>query len=198
MNFDLDQFVEMLASIMPDDAPNMKLPCPDLWQEWKGYKDRNVWLDEAICWHTIQRLYKYLANLDPADQRPVTLNLMTPGGSLDCMFALYDLIKNSPVPINTYNVGSCHSAGFIIFLAGKERKMQKYGTFVAHEGSSVQMGTYRETKAAMAQYEKDVERMCRIIEAETNLEYDYIKSNFSEKSDWYINYDEAVSGGILR
>lgn len=186
---------EILASA--NDWATIKLPDPDLYQFWEGCQKREIWIEDPICWETVSRTYKYLRHLNPHNGE-VRINIMSPGGELDVMFAMYDIIKNAGMPIHTHNVGRCHSAAFIIFLAGHYRTMTPYGTFVAHEGSSVLGGTFRETKAAMAQYEKDVEKMCKIIADETNLEFDYIKQRFAEESDWYIDYEEAVAGGIVR
>ena len=59
-------------------------------------------------------------------------------------------------------------------------------------------GSYRENKAAMEQYEKDVAEMRHIIAAETGIDEDLITKKFEESQDWYIRYDEAVEKGILR
>lgn len=194
MNISLEELLESIA----EDWATMKLPDPDLYQLWEGIRQRQLWLEDPICWHTVSRIYKYIQTLDSKDQTPVVINIFSPGGELDVMFALYHLIKTSPIPIHTVNVGRCHSAAFIVFLAGSVRTMTPYGTFIAHEGSGVVGGSYRETKAAMAQYDKDVEKMCRIIADETNLEYEYIKKRFSEDQDWYIGYEEAVETGVIR
>ena len=59
-------------------------------------------------------------------------------------------------------------------------------------------GSYRENKAAMAQYEKDVEEMRRIIANETKASEELINKKFEESQDWYIRDDEAKKLGITR
>jgi ATP-dependent Clp protease protease subunit len=122
---------------------------------------------------------------------------MSPGGELPTMFTLYHTIRNSRVPIHTINMGACHSAAFIVFLAGHKRTMLPDAQFIAHEGSGVVGGTFRETKAAMARYERDVARMAEIIASNTTMTVDEIKEKYNTESDWYIDDTMAKSLGVI-
>lgn len=200
MDIDLTDFLEGLMPM--EQVGNLKLPDPVLIQYYMAWKNREIWLDEGIDWGNVAEMYKFIMHLNQTDKsddpKPITIYIMSNGGHLDIMFALYDLIKKSRIPIHTVNLGRAHSAAFIIFLAGQVRQMTPYATFIAHEGSTVMSGSYRETKAAMVQYDKDVEKMCRIIADETNLEYEFVKKRFGEDQDWYIGFEEANEAGIIR
>lgn len=181
--------------------PTLKYPDPDLLLFYKQLGTRDLWLDQEINWETCAFLVQYIQYLnqnEPDLDTPITLHIMSPGGELPTMFTIYDAIKNSRIPVVTINEGACHSAAFIVFLAGQYREMRPHATFIAHEGSGAMGGSYRENKAAMEQYEKDVAEMRRIIAAETGIDEALITKRFEESQDWYIRYDEAVEKGILR
>lgn len=181
--------------------PTLKYPDPALLMMYKQLGTREIWLDEEINWDTCAFLVQYIQYLNRVEsdlETPITIHIMSPGGELPVMFTLYDTIKNSHIPVVTINEGACHSAAFIVFLAGWRREMRPHALFIAHEGSGMMGGSYRENKAAMQQYDKDVEEMRRIIAAETGMDEAVITQHFEESQDWYIRYDEAKELGILR
>lgn len=181
--------------------PTLKYPDPDLLLLYKQLGTRDLWLDTEVTWENCAFLVEYIKYLNRTSEdfvTPITLHIMSPGGELPVMFTVYDTIKQSHIPVVTINEGACHSAAFIIFLAGTHRLMNPHATFIAHEGSGAMGGSYRENKAAMEQYEKDVAEMRRIIATETGIDEDLITKKFEESQDWYIRYDEAVEKGIIR
>lgn len=181
--------------------PTLKYPDPDLLLLYKQLGTRDLWLDTEVTWENCVFLVEYIKYLNRTSEdfvTPITLHIMSPGGELPVMFTVYDTIKQSRIPVVTINEGACHSAAFIIFLAGTHRLMNPHATFIAHEGSGAMGGSYRENKAAMEQYEKDVAEMRHIIAAETGIDEDLITKKFEESQDWYIRYDEAVEKGIIR
>lgn len=180
--------------------PTLKYPDPGLLMMYKNLGSRHIWLDDEINWDTCAFLVQYIQYLNRAEDdfiTPITIHIMSPGGELPVMFAIYDAIKDSRIPVVTINEGACHSAAFIIFLAGKYREMKPHALFIAHEGSGAMGGSYRENKAAMKNYDMDVEEMRRIIARETDIDEAFVTKKFEEAQDWYIRYDEANQLGIL-
>lgn len=51
----------------------------------------------------------------------ITLCISSGGGMADQAFYAYEILKNFPVELITYNVGAVHSAAMYIFLAGSKR-----------------------------------------------------------------------------
>ncbi len=181
--------------------PTLKYPDPGLLMMYKNLGSRHIWLDDEINWDTCAFLVQYIQYLNRAEDdfiTPITIHIMSPGGELPVMFAIYDAIKDSRIPVVTINEGACHSAAFIIFLAGQKREMKPHALFIAHEGSGAMGGSYRENKAAMKNYDRDVEEMRHIIAVETGMDESYVTQRFEEMQDWYIRYDEAKELGILR
>ena len=115
--------------------PTLKYPDPDLLLLYNQLGGRELWLDEEINWETCAFLVEYIQylNREGADYlTPITIHIMSPGGELPVMFTIYDTIKKSRIPVVTINEGACHSAAFIVFLAGKYREMNPHATFIAH------------------------------------------------------------------
>lgn len=194
---------DLMKFLLPEFEPTLKLADPSLVLFYKNLQNRDLWLDTEITWGNCSFLVQYIQHLNNYEMEnpnpaPIYLHIMSNGGELPTMFALYNVVKNSRIPVITINESACHSAAFIVFLAGKERRMNPDGVFCAHEGSGGVGGTYRESKAAMANYEKDVARMREIIAQETNLSTEEVEQHFSQESDWYIRYDEAVKLGVLK
>lgn len=180
--------------------PTLKYPDPDLIMFYKQLETRDIWLDTEINWETcafIVQYIQYLNKVESDDMTPIKLHIMSNGGELTTMFALYHTIKESKIPVHTINEGAAHSAAFLVFLAGKIRSMNPDAVFVAHEGSGGAMGTFRESKAAMKQYELEVDRMAELIAENTALTKDEINANYDQNADWYIRYDDAKKYGII-
>lgn len=180
--------------------PTLKYPDPDLIMFYKQLETRDVWLDTEINWETCAFIVQYIQYLNRAevdDMTPIRLHIMSNGGELATMFTLYHTIKESKIPVHTINEGAAHSAAFLIFLAGKVRTMKPDAVFIAHEGSGGAMGTFRESKAAMKQYEIEVDRMAELIAENTNLSKEEINANYDQNADWYIRYDDAKKYGII-
>lgn len=194
MELDLEQLELKLT------RPSKELPDAGQLLFYHNLKDRELWLDDEVCWGTVAFIINYIEWLnkhEADDKTPITLHIFSNGGSLASMFSLYSTLRNSSIPIRTINEGLCASAAFIIFLAGDERIMKPYAHFVAHEGSAELGGTARETRAAMKQYEIDVDHMANIIAERTNVNKEFVKEKYDSQSDWYINKEDAIKHGII-
>mgnify|MGYP001212273394 CR=1 FL=1 len=66
------------------------------------------------------------------DNNEINLYLQTAGGSILPTLPLVDLIKNSPIPINTYVRGYCASAGTLLSVVGKKRYMTNHSLLLIH------------------------------------------------------------------
>lgn len=183
------------------EVENLKLPDPYLLIFYQDLKDRHIWLAEEIGPESCNYITQYIQRLNRTeadDMTPITLHIMSNGGSLSTMFAMYYTIKNSKIPVHTINEGDCHSAAVLIFLAGHKRSINPGATFVLHEGSAHMAGSHRETKAAMEMYNKDVEKMRSLIAKETDITLEELTSKFEVEQDWYVDYDLALQKGFVK
>jgi ATP-dependent Clp protease protease subunit len=63
----------------------------------------------------------------------ITICISSVGGSPEQAFYAYELLKASPIPITTHNVGGVHSAAMYIFLAGSHRFAVPHANFLMHK-----------------------------------------------------------------
>lgn len=177
-----------------------KVVDPDQALYCRNLQDRILWLDDGIDWETCSFIAKYIQYLnknEPDNITPIRLYIFSPGGDLAAMFSLYNIIKASYIPVYTYNMGACHSAAFIIFLAGVRRFMLPDATFIAHEGSAQVAGNYRETKAMLERYKIEVKKMAAIIAENSDFSEEEIERKYDQETDWHICYDLAKERGII-
>lgn len=71
--------------------------------------------------------------IDDEEKRPIDLYINSYGGDAITGLALHDLIKRSKCPINGHIMGSCMSAGTVVWLACHNRFMSDNSTLMIHE-----------------------------------------------------------------
>lgn len=196
---DLEELIN--GALLSDTSPEARND-PGFILSWLDTNDRHIWINDDVSWENDEFIVRYIDYINRHDRnivdpKPIYLHIFSGGGALTTMFTLYDTIKNSRVPVYTINEGAAHSAAFIIFLAGHRRYAKNHAVCVAHEGSAQMGGSYRESKAAMKAYERDVEEMKRIIAAETKLTPEEIEHHFEESQDWYLYHDDLVEVGVI-
>ena len=57
----------------------------------------------------------------------------SPGGEVECGYALYEILKLTGYKIITYAINECFSSAITVYLAGDERCATTYSTFMVHE-----------------------------------------------------------------
>ena len=85
------------------------------------------------------------------DVSEIALRISSPGGSVRDGLAIYNILKNHPAHVTTYNDGMCNSIASVIFLAGDTRVMPSNATMFVHKASSGIAGNADDMKM-MAQH----------------------------------------------
>lgn len=121
-------------------------------------RQRRVFLQSELSQGTEDRkgeptehVIRSLMFLDKAEG-PIELWLNSPGGNVDQMLALYDVIRSCTNKVTTVAFGEVHSAGVLILVAGDVRQATPYAWMMAHEmnvGASGPMHTAESTMIAM-------------------------------------------------
>lgn len=146
---------------------------------------------ECIKWITYE-------NLEPKQDRLLTLYINSTGGDLYAAFALIDIIQNSKFPIQIIGVGSVMSAAFLIFSAGTKgyRYAAKNTSFMCHQFSESMSDKYHDLKATMKENDLCNQKMVNILKDATGLPASRIKSKLLPASDVYLTADEVVELGV--
>jgi len=176
--------------------------------------DRSIYLygrdeDSTISNESCIRFLKNLNYLNKIDQSPITIHLLSLGGSVDPGWAIYDSILKSPSEITIIAYGLVASMASIILQAAKIRIIHKRATLMVHSGyMSIEGATAEISKNLVARNMLDIDIMYSVyINRMKNAPYwkdrepKQIKSFIAKKlkkfEDWYLSANEALEIGLI-
>lgn len=94
-----------------------------------------TWDQEDLDFGSSDRVVKNLLWLDESEG-PIQLWINTPGGCLDEMWAIYDVMRNASNDVETIAVGEVASAGCLLLAGGTDmRRAMPNSTFMWHSMS---------------------------------------------------------------
>lgn len=129
---------------------------------------------------------------------PITLVISTYGGSVDEMFALYDVMKFVPCPIYTVGLGKIMSAGVLLLTSGVKgsRLVGRHARIMVHPMLDELQGDVFQITNDL----KETQRMQKSLEdailAETKMTPKQLEAIMKVGHDSYLTPEEAVKLGI--
>ena len=97
-------------------------------------EQRIVLLIDEITPHDYEALFhKFMACMRDDDKKPINLWIHSPGGDVFATMAIYDLMRNYPVPINTVGAGCCASGASVLLSAGVHRSIFEHSWVMMHQ-----------------------------------------------------------------
>lgn len=136
---------------------------------------------------------RYLARVDAGKEIIIYIN--SPGGSVDCGLALYDVMKAVKCPIRTVCVGMAASMGAILFAAGDRREILPHARVMIHDplirstgGSALHL------KSISDDLIRTREILCGILAEHTGRTIEEIYEKTA--CDSYFYAEEAVDFGL--
>lgn len=178
-----------------------QLPTPEEYTYWKSRESRTFYIDYEIDEdYSLVELSKIIIQMnieekDVENPKPIRIFLHSYGGDIEQALYFCDLVKSSRIPIITIGMGVAMSAGFLIFLAGKERYAFEHTSMLVHSGSAAFQGTAEQIEEAQKNYKKQIEQMKSYILANTNIDEKTFNKN--RNKDWYLSSDELLKYGII-
>jgi ATP-dependent Clp protease, protease subunit len=157
---------------------------------------RRIHLTGDIDEDTTMVIIRALMKLADTSNEPIDIHINSYGGDIYDAFAVYDLIKSLPCTVRTYGMGKIMSSGFIIFLAGDERKASPNASFMMHAPSGSMEGKSIEHEQGVLEFKRIVSNILDILEEETseNRKWWYRTLRGPDK---YFNTEEARQHGII-
>ena len=134
-----------------------------------------------------------------APNKPITIWLNTPGGSVAAMFQMYDSIVGSPSHITIIGHGEIISAGVLIFIAGHTRLVTENCVFMSHEGAGFSNDglKYSEAKDRRKYEDWTMQRWAELMARHTRYDVGHWKSITSRKAEfWLLGGQALVDYGI--
>lgn len=128
--------------------------------------------------------------------KPIILNINSPGGHVDELMALVDMLESMPAPVITRAYGEIASCGFVLFCIGDERYVGPNVSLMYHEISYGIMGKNSEIRN-YSEYSKRVQkRIDRLIKTKTGITLKKLDEWKKPNQDKWLDAQEAVDLGI--
>jgi ATP-dependent Clp protease protease subunit len=152
--------------------------------------------DEIRQWSVIQSLgaLEYLSSIS---NKPITIKLCSPGGSVDHGLALYDYIKSCKVPIYTHCSGYAASMAAVLLGGGKKgkRTATKNSRIMIHQPSSGYIGKASDIEVHAKETYRIRNLLNSIISEDTKQPIKKVAKD--TEMDYWLTAEEALKYGII-
>lgn len=129
---------------------------------------------------------------------PVNLIISSPGGRIDCMWAIIDSMNSIKNEVHTTALGEICSAGSFIFFAGTQRKISENTLCMIHNFSGGEIGNYPELvagrKGSDLEYKLIVKHL--ILHSKYKTEAD-VKKHLLKDQDHWLCASELKKHGLV-
>ena len=155
----------------------------------KGFNQESA--KEVVTWILESGMQK-----DP-DYKNLTLIINSYGGDVHSAYAIIDIMRGSPIPVNTLGLGIIASCGLLTFMAGAKRIVTPNTSILSHQWSWGDMGKEHELLAATKEYSNTTKRIINHYKACTKLSEKVIKEKLLPPSDVWLTAEEAKSFNLV-
>ena len=151
--------------------------------------------------NTTNLLLTIVNNQVRAGVKKITIVISSPGGDTASAFAAYNILKNVPAEITTFNAGNVDSAAMLIFCAGKFRySFPNPARFLIHSnalvlGSGVPMD-YNFLDNQMQQIKSLNADIVQVIAASSHKKTSEVEEMM--KGQTIVSPDEAKDWGLIQ
>lgn len=129
-----------------------------------------------------------------AGAEKVILKINSPGGDVITGLALYDEIKNSPLPVTAQVFGEASSAATLVALGASRVEMSANSLWMVHEMRGGIYGTEGEIRAILDKdFHANVEKVITIYAEKTGMSREAVLA--AQKEELYLNAQEAMEKG---
>lgn len=172
------------------------------------FGERVIYLNDEVTTSTIDEIVPLIhyynirdnkAKLNPSEREPLKIYINTRGGCLYSGLYISEEIQNSITPIITICNGIAMSAGLLIFLSSKDRRMGETATLLYHEARADNMGgTLVEIERIGYEFHRLQKIVDDIVVRETNVTQEVLDEHKGKINDWHLGKQEALKYGFIR
>ena len=162
-------------------------------------KDRVIFLDTEVNEESSSNIISLLHLLNKENQeKPIDFWIDSPGGTIDGLFSICDMIDFISAPVKTICVGSAYSAAAVLLSCGAkgQRFLMPNSTVMIHQirnhGGISGTGTEIKIEAKRIQYLK---KKINLLLAETTGQ-PVEKIEKDTENDKYFNAESAIKYGL--
>lgn len=161
-------------------------------------KDRIIYLQGAFNDEMANNIVAQLLYLNSQDkEKDIFMYINSPGGSINSMYSIYDVMNYIDVDVNTVGIGQCASAGSFILSAGTKgkRSVLENARVMIHELSGGTQGKAQDMFLEMEQLKKMYDKMAKQYVKFTGKSLAKIKKDMSRDS--WMDAEEALAYGLI-
>ena len=190
----------MTPTRLADDdnkKPEAAAAGPGRLEEQLAFKSRYVLvfgeIDDKLARSVCERLILLAQDSDA----PIQMLISSPGGHVESVDAVHDMIRFVRAPVTTVGTGWVASAGTHIYLAApKERRLALPNTrFMIHQPAGGAGGQASDIAIQAKEIIRTRERIAGVIARETGQPLDRVRIDIER--DFWMSADEAISYGLV-
>ena len=186
-------------SMNPSDYKNRVL---NLFGSFDG-ENINAMMAKLLKWEEedAEILYKHSQQInqlsDPTQLlKPIIININSPGGYVDELFALIDMLESMNAPVVTRAYGKVCSCGFVLFCIGDERYVGNNASLMYHEIAYGIWGKDSEVESYQKYAKKIQKRLDKLISVKTGITLKKLNEWKKEVHDKWLDSKQVVDMGI--
>lgn len=158
------------------------------------YQTRTLYAVGEICDDMVLEFLPAFRRLD-GGAKPITIVLVSDGGSMDAGFAMYDAIRLARNHTRIEGLGAIQSMASLVLQAGDERVLAPSCTFMIHPPTvSVEDKRIEALIGMVKDCEMAYEKYCQILSARSSTPVKKIKRLCEQET--YMSAEEAVEAGF--
>ncbi len=135
-----------------------------------------------------------LAQAEASGEKRVAVRINSGGGNWQEGQSMYDLLKASPLKVDTYCVGLVASAATLPFMAGNKRLIAAHGKLMIHECASQVVGGIADLENGIAQQQAINDSMAQLYASVSGQTVE--KCAELMKATTYLDAEQAVALGF--
>lgn len=164
----------------------------------KLFEKRIIYLKDVIEPNMADDIVGQLILLESInDEAPIDIYIHSPGGHVDCMHAIIDMMQFIKPPCHTYGLGLVASAASIILAAGAKghRAAMPNSRIMIHQPSSGAYGQVSDILIEADESRKIKKQLNEMLADFTGQPFDVIERDTDR--NFYLSADEAVAYGLV-
>ena len=150
------------------------------------------WLEKIVLMDEIKKI-------PMKDRKPITIRISSYGGQC---YELWDIVskvqelQDKGYTINTLGCGKFCSCGFMLFLVGDNRFVQRYATGMYHSVSTMSYGKVQDLRENLDETNRLNEMAKDYVVNKTKITREKLDEIDRCKIDWYMDAKTALDLGV--
>lgn len=139
-----------------------------------------------------------IMELDNNEAEKIVVYINSPGGDLNAMWSIFDVLRIVNAPIVTINLGLAGSAAFTILMAGDKRIGLPHSQYFYHEPIWISaIETHKQAINSADQYSKWKDDINFVIQNRCKIPTKIWKENFLGSNAYFFQAAQALEWGVI-